>query len=59
MVIPILLLWNIQIRWGKKIALFGLFSLSIITMAIAIARTADIGATQKSNALPDSSYLWF
>ncbi|KUL91762.1 hypothetical protein ZTR_01174 [Talaromyces verruculosus] len=59
MLLPILLLWNIQIRWGKKIALFGIFSLSIITMAIAIARVADVGATQKSNGLPDSTYLWF
>ncbi|KID97563.1 hypothetical protein MAJ_06435, partial [Metarhizium majus ARSEF 297] len=49
----------LHIRLGKKIALFGLFSLSIITMAVAIARAADIGATQKSNGLPDSTYLWF
>ncbi|KID62980.1 uncharacterized protein G6M90_00g079820 [Metarhizium brunneum] len=59
MLLPILLLWNVQIRLGKKIALLGLFSLSIITMAVAIARAADIGATQKSNGLPDSTYLWF
>jgi hypothetical protein len=56
---PIFLLWNVQIRWGKKLAIFGIFSLSIITMAIAIVRAADIDATQKSNGLPDSSYLWF
>ncbi|KAK2616864.1 hypothetical protein QQS21_000242 [Conoideocrella luteorostrata] len=59
MLLPILLLWNVQIRLGKKIALLGIFSLSIITMAVAIARAADIGATQKSNGLPDSTYLWF
>ncbi|KJZ78261.1 hypothetical protein HIM_02299 [Hirsutella minnesotensis 3608] len=59
MLFPIFLLWNIQIPLGKKIALIGIFSLSIITMAIAIARAAAIGATQKSNGLPDSSYLWF
>ncbi|CRG89903.1 hypothetical protein PISL3812_06942 [Talaromyces islandicus] len=59
MIIPIILLWDIQVRSSKKIALFGLFSLSILTMAIAIARTADIRATQKANGLPDSSYLWF
>ncbi|EXU94702.1 hypothetical protein X797_012222 [Metarhizium robertsii] len=46
----------LHLRLGKKIALF---SLSIITKAAAIARAADIGATQKSNGLPDSTYLWF
>lgn len=59
MLLPIILLWNVQIRLGKKLALVGIFSLSIVTMAVAIARAADIGATQKSNGLPDSTYLWF
>ncbi|KAI0382676.1 hypothetical protein F5Y04DRAFT_287721 [Hypomontagnella monticulosa] len=54
MLIPIVLLWNVQIKWAKKLAFMGIFSLSIITMAISIARAADIGATQKSNGLPDS-----
>lgn len=32
-------------RLRKKLAFLGLFSLSLITMAIAIARVADISAT--------------
>ncbi|RWA05743.1 hypothetical protein EKO27_g9360 [Xylaria grammica] len=59
MLIPITLLWNVRIRWQKKIAIMGIFSLSLITIGVAIARVADIGATQKVNGLPDSSYLWF
>ncbi|KAI0400452.1 hypothetical protein F4802DRAFT_584654 [Xylaria palmicola] len=59
MLIPITLLWNVRIQRKKKIAIMGVFSLSLVTIAIAIARVADIGVTQKSNGLPDSTYLWF
>ncbi|KAI8630104.1 hypothetical protein F5Y19DRAFT_474493 [Xylariaceae sp. FL1651] len=59
MLIPIILLWNVQIRWAKKIAIMGIFSLSLVTIAIAIARVVDVGATQLSTGLPNSTYLWF
>ncbi|TWU71365.1 hypothetical protein ED733_000905 [Metarhizium rileyi] len=59
MLLPVHLLWNVQVRLGKKFALLALFSLSIITMAVAIARAADISDTQKFNEMPDSTYLWF
>lgn len=36
----------------------GLFSLSIVTIGIAITRTADIAATAKANGQPDPTYLW-
>lgn len=58
MVIPFALLWKVQIPQRKKIAFIGLFSLSLITIAIAIARTADLGATVLTGGQLDSTYLW-
>ncbi|CAN8095351.1 unnamed protein product [Discula destructiva] len=43
--IPVGLLWNVKMRLRRKLAFLGLFSLSLITVAIAIARVADISAT--------------
>ncbi|KAI1288185.1 hypothetical protein F5Y03DRAFT_380094 [Xylaria venustula] len=59
MLIPIKLLWNVRIQRKKKVAIMSIFSLSLVTIAIAIARVADIGSTEKTNGLPDSTYLWF
>ncbi|PSR75301.1 hypothetical protein BD289DRAFT_399406 [Coniella lustricola] len=56
--IPICLLWNVHIALSKKIALIGLFSLSLVTMAIATARAADLAATSWTNNVVDPSYLW-
>ena len=39
-------------------ALIGLFSLSLITMAVATARAADLSATMWVNGLHDPTYLW-
>lgn len=58
MLIPIALLWNVRIQRQKKIAFIGLFSLSLITIAVAIARTADLNVTKKASGQQDSSYLW-
>lgn len=58
MVIPFTLLWNVRIRPRKKLAFIVLFSLSLITIAVAIARTADLGATAKATGQQDSTYLW-
>ncbi|KAH7323165.1 hypothetical protein B0I35DRAFT_427220 [Stachybotrys elegans] len=59
MLIPIVLLWKVRIQWRRKLIFMGIFSLSIVIMGVAIARAADIEARQKSNGLPDSTYLWF
>lgn len=58
MVLPIVLLWNVRIRWSKKIAVLGLFSLSLVTIAIAIVRVADINATRRPDGNEDVSFLW-
>ncbi|KAK4460192.1 hypothetical protein QBC42DRAFT_298828 [Cladorrhinum samala] len=51
MAIPILLVWNVQMRWKKKLALLGLFSLSILTIIIAlilIVSAAGWGSNDRS-----------
>lgn len=58
MLLPTILLWKTQIRRAKKFAILGLFSLSIVTMVIAIVRVASIGLTRRPDGNIDSSYLW-
>lgn len=54
MAIPILLVWNVQMRWKKKIALLGLFSLSILTIIIALILI--VSATRWGSARHDRSF---
>ncbi|KAK3986952.1 hypothetical protein QBC44DRAFT_332243 [Cladorrhinum sp. PSN332] len=56
--IPVWLLWNVRIAFAKKMAFVGLFSLSLVTMAIATARAAELAATTWTNGVIDPSYLW-
>ncbi|KAK7946967.1 uncharacterized protein PG986_011288 [Apiospora aurea] len=58
MSLPAILLWKAQIRWAKKLAILGLFSLSIVTTAIAIVRVANIDSTRRPDGNLDSSYLF-
>ncbi|THV54438.1 hypothetical protein BGAL_0026g00090 [Botrytis galanthina] len=55
--IPIAILWNVRIRRRQKLALAGLFSLTMITMTFAIVRVAVVSTASR---LPDISwlYLW-
>ena len=56
MLIPITMLWGVQMQRSRKIALAGIFSLVIITMIFAIVRTAVVGSVE--TRLPDSSWLY-
>lgn len=58
MLLPMLLLWNTKIRRAKKLAILGLFSLSIITIIISIVRVASIALTLRPDGNLDSTYLW-
>jgi hypothetical protein len=40
--IPILMLWNVRISWAKKLALVGIFSLTVIVIILAIVRVAVV-----------------
>ena len=57
MLIPITMLWGVQMKWKRKFALAGIFSLVIITMVFAIIRTAVVAST-KTHHLFDSSWLY-
>lgn len=56
MLIPILMLRGVQMRWRRKAALTGIFSLVVITMIFAIVRTAVVGSS--NTTLLDSSWLF-
>lgn len=58
MFIPVRLLWRVQMQFKNKMALIGLFSASVITMAIAIARAANLSATMWVNGTHDPTYVW-
>ncbi|CAD6588146.1 MAG: hypothetical protein ASARMPRED_003408 [Alectoria sarmentosa] len=39
-------MWNIRISWGQKLALMGLFSLTIIATIVSILRVALVSSTK-------------
>ncbi|KAK4196116.1 hypothetical protein QBC40DRAFT_314240 [Triangularia verruculosa] len=57
--IPVNIVWSLQIRWRKKLALVGLFSLTFITMAIAIVRIVVLHTTRKQLGSLDPIALVF
>ena len=56
MFIPFSMLKGVQMKWRRKVALSGIFSLVIITMVFAIVRTALVGSSNTTQ--PDSSWLY-
>lgn len=56
--IPITLLWDVRMKWPKKLTFMALFSLSVVTMAIAIVRAVDITRTKWVTGQNDPTYLW-
>ncbi|KAL8857184.1 MAG: hypothetical protein Q9178_006239 [Gyalolechia marmorata] len=56
MFIPFSMLKGVQMNWRRKAALSGIFSLVVITMVFAVARTALIGSSNTTKT--DSSLLW-
>ncbi|KAL8993148.1 MAG: hypothetical protein Q9169_006569 [Polycauliona sp. 2 TL-2023] len=58
MLIPFSMLKGVQMRWDRKAALGGIFSLVVITMIFAIVRVSLVGGNDRTQ--PDSSwlYLW-
>jgi hypothetical protein len=55
--IPVLLLWKVRISLRRKLALTGIFSLTIIVMIFAIVRVAIV-TTDNSNADISWLYMW-
>ncbi|KAK4207858.1 hypothetical protein QBC37DRAFT_432811 [Rhypophila decipiens] len=57
LLIPIILLWGVQIPRKRKIVFIGLISLTLVTIIISIARAADGFATHWNTHQDDVSYL--
>ncbi|QSZ36724.1 hypothetical protein DSL72_006607 [Monilinia vaccinii-corymbosi] len=53
--IPVAILWKVKITQRHRLALYGLFSLTVITMAFAIIRVAVVSTASRQ---PDSSWLY-
>ncbi|KAK4184366.1 hypothetical protein QBC35DRAFT_540491 [Podospora australis] len=56
--IPIILIWGTTLRTGKKLAFIGLFSLTLVTMLVAVLRVVGISTMTWENGQIDPSYLW-
>ncbi|MCJ1467454.1 hypothetical protein MMC07_006079 [Pseudocyphellaria aurata] len=57
MLIPITMLWGLQMKWRRKFALAGIFSLVVITMTFAVIRIAVITSSETYYVI-DSSWLY-
>ena len=53
--IPILMLWNVKISWRNKLALIGVFSLTIIVIIFSIVRVAVVSSR---NTQADITWLF-
>lgn len=56
--IPISILWNVRISFKKKVAFIGIFSLTIITMIIAIVRAVSISSARQGVGQEATYFLW-
>ncbi|KAK7928348.1 hypothetical protein PG985_005346, partial [Apiospora marii] len=57
--IPINLVWNTRIQIRQKLALLGIFSLVMVTMAITIVRVTVITATTDGTKQYDAGWTYF
>lgn len=56
--IPVMLIWDSKLRMAKKLAVIGLFSLTLLTMLVAILRVVGISSATWANGQVDPSYVW-
>ncbi|KAK7547085.1 hypothetical protein BKA81DRAFT_331784 [Phyllosticta paracitricarpa] len=57
MVLPIRLIWNLQMPRSEKIGIGGLFCAALVCVLFAILRVVQVGVKSKSNSTPSSSWL--
>ncbi|KAI9878023.1 MAG: hypothetical protein M1830_002143 [Pleopsidium flavum] len=55
--IPVLMLWNVRISWRRKLALIGIFSLTVIVIIFSIVRVAVVTSTT-TQADISWLYMW-
>ncbi|KAK4206939.1 hypothetical protein QBC37DRAFT_444784 [Rhypophila decipiens] len=58
LLIPIILVWGVQLHLRRKLAFTGLFSLTAITIIVSIVRAVGINASKWENGQNDPSYIW-
>ena len=58
MTIPALLLWKVKMPLRQKLALIGIFSLTVIVMAISIVRVAVVQTSDRRNADQTWLFVW-
>lgn len=58
MLLPIIVIWDVQIRLAKKLAFVGLFSLTIVVMVVAIVRIVGAARTPTGELDPTFLFLW-
>ena len=56
--IPVLLLWNVKMPLEKKLALLGIFSLTIFVMLVSIVRVAVTRTSATIQADQTWLFLW-
>jgi hypothetical protein len=57
MVLPLYLIWNLQLPRNQKLGICGIFCVAIIGIVIAIIRVVNIGVKSGNNSTPSSSWL--
>jgi len=57
MILPIRLIWNLQMPRTQKIGVIGIFAIGIILIAAATLRVAQVGGKAESSSTPSSSWL--
>ena len=56
--IPVSLLWRVKMPLRQKLALMGIFSLTVIVMIISIVRVAVTRTSDKVNADQTWLFVW-
>ncbi|ROW13814.1 hypothetical protein VPNG_03623 [Cytospora leucostoma] len=56
-IIPFTLLWGVRTHLPKRLAFIGLFSLTLLTVAAAIARVIETNVTKKEDGAQDPTYV--
>jgi hypothetical protein len=57
MILPIRMIWNLQIPRAQKQSIGGIFGVGVICIVAAIVRVIQIGVKSRSNSTPSSSWL--
>lgn len=55
-----MILWNVQVSWHRKLALYAIFGLTVFVMIVSIVRVTLVGPVNASIAKnQDITWLYF